>query len=142
MQVMSSKLEGCRIWLDEEKQWYGFVAVRGTETKPRPSPIVLKLGANQTTLSFKPCRCSKRKSWKYRAARLNGLNLIEFCCNKLQYLALAKLQCLVEVLNDDKNTYINSRQLAKHVQKVVVVSATKNVSFDFDSKTCLTQFLL
>ena len=113
-----------------QKMKYGFVAVRRTETKPRPSPIVLKLGANQTTLYFKPCRRSKRKLWKYRAARLNVLNLIQFCPNKLQYLALAKLLCLVEVLNDDKNSYINSKQLTKHVQKVVVVSATKNVSFD------------
>lgn len=42
---------------------YNFVAVRGTETKPCPGPLVLKLGANQTTLYFKPCHRNKRKLW-------------------------------------------------------------------------------
>jgi hypothetical protein len=42
---------------------YNFVAVRGTETKPCPGPLVLKLGANQATLYFKPCHRNKRKLW-------------------------------------------------------------------------------
>ena len=69
-QVMSSKQEGCQISLDERKRQksqemkYNFVAVRGTETKPCPGPILLKLGANQTTLYFKPCHRNKRKLWE------------------------------------------------------------------------------
>jgi hypothetical protein len=43
---------------------YNFVAVRGTETKPCPGPLVLKLGANQTTLYFKPFHRNKRKLWE------------------------------------------------------------------------------